>query len=190
MNWAPILRRIAPRASVRVLDRITPFLDAQFACADIVTVLRQAHFLARAAVETAGFATLEELGNAAYFRRYDDRHDLGNVEPGDGARFRGRGVFQITGRYNYGVYGKRIDEDLVNAPDLAAQGRAATSIAVLIWGDKGLNAAADRDDVETVCRRINGGLNGLSDQKLYLARAKTALAPAVPAPPRRSADLP
>lgn len=183
MDWTAILRRVAPRASSHVLEEITPFLEAEFAHGDIATALRQAHFFARAAVETAGFTTLEEFGSAAYFRRYDYRRDLGNVYPGDGARFHGRGVFQITGRANYRGYGRRIGLDLVKEPDLAAAGQAAVSTAILFWGDKNLNAAADRDDVMTICRRVNGGVNGLRDQKIYLARAKAALGLAPPNAP-------
>lgn len=175
-DWSIILREIAPRASSHVLDEIVPHIDAAFTRVEITTPLRAAHFLARAAVETDSFTTLEERGGAAYFKRYDGRRDLGNIYPGDGARFHGRGVFQITGRANYHAYGPRVGADLVKDPDLAAQGEAALLIGVLFWGDKDLNAAADRDDVLTVCKRINGGTSGLGDQRLYLARAKAALA--------------
>jgi len=175
MDWTAFLRRLAPRASARVVEAVAPHFDAAFESAEISTPLRRAHFFARAAVETAGFTTLEEFGSAAYFRRYDHRRDLGNLYPGDGARFHGRGIFQITGRANYRTYGRRIGEDLVARPELAARGPAAVQTAVLFWGDRGLNEAADRDDALAVCRAVNGGTNGLRDQKIYLARAKAIL---------------
>jgi putative chitinase len=144
--------------------------------AGIDTNLRLAHFLAQAAHETASFRTLVEYGNAAYFERYDGRKDLGNTQPGDGFRFRGRGIFQLTGRNNYARFGGRIGVDLISNPDLAAEPDNAVRLACLFWTDRNLAQFADADDIYSVTRRVNGGLNGIADRQAALGRIKAHLA--------------
>jgi len=134
--------------------------------------LRLAHWLAQAAHETGGFVYMQELGGPSYFAKYDGRADLGNIKPGDGALYHGRGLFQLTGRANYADYGKAMGLDLINEPDLAAQPDVGLWIACEYWKRKGLNALADADDVLGITRKINGGLNGLADRKSRLAVAK------------------
>jgi putative chitinase len=143
---------------------------------EINTVDRQAIFLAQACHETAGFKTLEEYGGPAYFARYDGRADLGNVEPGDGARYHGRGIFQLTGRANYRGAGTRLKLDLEADPELAADPDTSVLIACDYWKTRGLEIHADRRDFMTVTRRINGGLTGWDDRFRYWARAWRALA--------------
>lgn len=138
----------------------------------INTRLRITHFLAQALHETGGFRYLVELGGPKYFTRYDGRRDLGNVHPGDGYRFRGRGIFQLTGRTNYEDMGPRLGLDLIGEPDLAAEPNTATRIACLYWTGRHLNPLADADDILTITRKINGGTNGLADRQAYLARIK------------------
>ena len=169
------LRKIAPGADAKLLAALAPALDSLLPAAGITTPLRQAHFLAQAAHETGGFKTLEEYGGPSYFKRYDGRKDLGNVQPGDGARFHGRGIFQLTGRTNYAAYGKRLGIDLVASPALAASPAVSVRIATAYWQAKGLNGWADRDDLVEITRRINGGRNGLADRRRYLAAAKQQL---------------
>jgi putative chitinase len=169
------LRKIAPGADAKMLATLAPALDSLLPAGGIDTPLRQAHFLAQAAHETGGFRTLEEYGGPSYFARYDGRKDLGNLQPGDGARFHGRGIFQLTGRVNYQAYGKRLGIDLVNNPALAASPTVSVRIAVAYWKAKGLNVWADRDDVVEITRRINGGRNGLADRRRYLTVAKQQL---------------
>ena len=169
------LRKIAPGADARLLASLAPALDSLLPAGGIDTPLRQAHFLAQAAHETGGFRTLEEYGGPAYFARYDGRKDLGNLQPGDGARFHGRGIFQLTGRANYQAYGRRLGMDLIGQPALAASPAGSVRIAVAYWQAKGLNGWADRDDVVEITRRINGGRNGLADRRRYLAAAKAQL---------------
>jgi predicted chitinase len=147
----------------------------EFPRRQIISPLRVAHFLAQAAHETGGFGFMVEIGAEAYFRRYDGRKDLGNTEPGDGARFKGRGIFQLTGRANYRSFGRRLGLDLEASPSAAAHPPIAVALAGLYWADRGLNAHADADDAEAVTRRINGGLNGLPDRLARLARAKSVL---------------
>jgi putative chitinase len=138
----------------------------------IDTPLRLAHFLAQCAHETGGWRYLRELGGPTYLAKYDGRKDLGNTQPGDGARFRGRGVIQITGRANYTAMGKELGLDLLTHPELAEQADTAVRIACVFWAARKLNALADKDDVLAITKRINGGTNGLADRKAALARAK------------------
>lgn len=131
------------------------------------TVEKQAHFWAQMAHETGGFRWPEELGGREYFRRYDGRKDLGNTQPGDGYRFKGRGFIHLTGRHNYKKFGDRIGEDLVNNPEKAAEPEIALKIALEYWKDRGLNDLAEKGDIVGITRRINGGLNGLQDRRRY-----------------------
>lgn len=142
----------------------------------INTPLRLAHFLAQAAHETGGFRYMKEIwGPTPAQKRYEGRADLGNLQPGDGHRFMGRGIFQLTGRANYARFGPRVGLDLIANPEKAAEPGPAVQLALAYWSDRGLNAYADRDDVIAVTKRINGGVNGLADRKHALARAKQVL---------------
>jgi len=170
---APRLTGAAARAQARVLNAIAPALRPVLMEFDISTRLRAAHFLAQIAHESAGFRTTEEFASGA---AYEGRGDLGNTEPGDGPRFKGRGLIQLTGRANYRRFGAMLGMDLEGNPHQAAEPRLSLRIAGLFWRAHGLNAPADRDDLEAVTRAINGGLNGLADRRAYLARARAALA--------------
>ena len=135
----------------------------------ITTRLRVCHFWAQAAHECDGFKTMREYASG---RAYEGRRDLGNVNPGDGVRYRGRGIFQLTGRANYAAMQKKIGLPLVAHPELAEGPEVALRIACEYWASRGLNAFADRDDITTITKRINGGLNGFADRKAKLAIAK------------------
>ena len=143
----------------------------------INTAVRQAAFLAQIAHETGGFQWFRELGADSYFARYDGRRDLGNTQPGDGPRYKGRGFIQITGRNNYQKAGEALGLDLLDNPQQAETPEVGARIAVWYWGSRGLNTLADKATDEafiSITRRINGGLNGLADRRAYYARAKKA----------------
>lgn len=136
--------------------------------------LRQANFLAQLGHESGGFVYAKELGGESYFLKYDGRADLGNTEPGDGPRFRGRGLIQVTGRNNYrqcsiALFG---DERLLTRPELLEQPEYAALSAAWFWKREKLNLLADVDRFTDTSRRINGGSNGLEDRR---ARYKLAL---------------
>jgi putative chitinase len=113
------LRRLAPGGKPTIIAGIAARFDGLAASYDVTTRLRLCHFMAQAAHETDGFRTLEEYGGPAYFARYDGRRDLGNTQAGDGARYHGRGVFQLTGRWNYRGFGSLLGIDLEGHPELA-----------------------------------------------------------------------
>ncbi|CAH1668222.1 putative chitinase [Hyphomicrobiales bacterium] len=166
------LLRLAPSAVPAIVIDIAEHFDAMARAAGITTRLRLCHFLAQAAHETDGFRTLEEYGGAAYFTRYDGRRDLGNSRAGDGARYRGRGIFQLTGRANYRRFGRLLGIDLEAEPERAKETETALAIAFAYWRERGIEAAADTDDVAAVTRLINGGRNGLAQRARYLRLAK------------------
>lgn len=182
MNWLAILRAIAPKGRDHILRGVAqamPGITSEFS---INTPLRQAHFLAQLAHESDGFKTATEYASGS---AYEFRADLGNTAKGDGARFKGRGLIQLTGRANYAKAGEALGLDLVGNPALAAQFPAAIRAAGWYWAARNLNAKADRDDIRAVTKAINGGYNGLDDRKAYLARSKAALAKVEDLPPEK-----
>ena len=141
----------------------------------IDTPLRRAHFLAQIAHESGCLQYTEEIANG---NAYEGRKDLGNTQAGDGARFKGRGLIQLTGRANYREYGKACGRDfeLKDAPTLVSTDPGlAVDVAGWFWNSRKLNDHADKDDVREITRRINGGFNGLDERIAYLARAKWLL---------------
>ena len=136
------------------------------------TPLRCAHFLAQLAHESGGFRWMEELASGD---AYEGRNDLGNAEPGDGRRYKGRGPIQLTGRANYRKFGRLIGIDLERHPEIAAIPSIGLWTACVYWDVNFLNALADRDDIDGITRRINGGLNGLQDRKERLKVMKGVL---------------
>jgi len=139
---------------------------AQF---EINTALRVQHFLAQVMHESAAFFYLKELASG---QAYENRKDLGNIEVGDGVKFKGRGLIQITGRANYIAIGHDLNEDFISHPELLETPKYATLSAGWFWNKHGLNALADADDIIHITKRINGGLNGLPDRENYLRKAK------------------
>lgn len=159
---------------------------------EIDTPQEYAHFLAQACHETDHFLTLREYASG---KAYEGRVDLGNKYPGDGVKFRGRGIFQTTGRSNYLQLGiTNGHRDLfINNPGLLEEPEYAVWSACEFWKTRGLNDAANHDDtdllnkkykkkiiavspVEFISITINGGYNGMKDRKKYYALAKSVLA--------------
>jgi len=108
----------------------------------------------------------EKLANKVYGGR------MGNVQPGDGWRFIGRGMIQITGRESYEKFGNRLGVDLISNPDLAFSAEWALKIAAEEWKASNCNAFADEDNLRKVTKAINGGLIGLASRQEWLTKAK------------------
>jgi putative chitinase len=173
------LRQIMPTLTASKLSAYWPFLNEAMEKYQINTPLRAAAFLAQLAHESGELKYFEEIwGPTSAQKRYEGRADLGNTQPGDGYRFRGRGPIQLTGRANYKKYGELLGVDLVNNPDLASSPEYAFQTAALYWKSTGCNGLADDgtdDAFRLITRMINGGLSGLADRQQYYERAKKAL---------------
>jgi putative chitinase len=143
----------------------------------INTRLRIAAFLAQIGHESGSLVYSKELGGASYFAKYDGRKDLGNTQSGDGAKFAGRGLIQVTGRANYLAASKALfgDERLLKNPELLEQPEWAAGSAVWFWSSRDLNALADADRFSDLTKRINGGTNGLEDRKTRYRQALKVL---------------
>ncbi len=134
---------------------------------------RQAAFLAQIAHESGSLRYVRELADGA---AYNFRQDLGNTEPGDGPKYKGRGLIQITGRSNYLDCGSTLGVDLVGSPELLEGPVLACRSAAWFWKTHGLNELADRGDFKLITKRINGGYNGYQDRLAYYERAQQVLA--------------
>ncbi|MBV8457397.1 MAG: hypothetical protein JO122_12355, partial [Acetobacteraceae bacterium] len=139
-----LLRKTAPRvggakgqSQARIIDALNPVVAPTLKKYQIDAELRIAHFLAQACHESDGFCTTVEYSDGKYL---EGRRDLGNTQPGDGPRYKGRGLIQLTGRANYKRYGDLLGLDLVGNPERAADPVISLAIACEYWKSNGLNA--------------------------------------------------
>lgn len=179
-DWVKVLRAIAPKGKRWIINGVAGAMPQMIQMAQLNTPLRLAHFLAQCAHESDGFATTKEYASGA---AYEGRHDLGNIRPGDGVRYKGRGIIQNTGRggakkplSGYNLLSAVLGVDFVSKPELVEKFPYAALAAAVFWKSKRLNQAADRDDVKAVTKLVNGGYNGLAERTAYLKAAKRALA--------------
>lgn len=191
------LREIMPRLPAPRLAEFLPHLNAAMGEFAINSPARAAAFIAQLAHESGEFRWMEEIwGPTPAQRRYEPPSTLaarlGNTQPGDGTRFKGRGPIQLTGRANYQRFGQLLGIDLIAQPQRAASPDVAFRIAALYWANRGLNPLADAGDFREITRRINGGFNGLADRMKYFERARTILGEALTKalPRRRGAAQP
>ena len=166
------LRGIYPYATIMNINKYIGYLNAYFSRYSITAPLRQCAFLAQIGHESGQLRYCEELASG---QAYENRKDLGNTQRGDGVRFKGRGLIQITGRYNYEKFGKEMSIDLINHPEMLCYPEYATLSAFIFWSDRKLNDLADKEDMEGITRKINGGLRGLADRMELYENAKKIL---------------
>jgi len=197
------LKKIMPLVSATKATECVVYLNKAMERFEINTPLRQAAFLAQLAHESLDLTVWEENLNYSdrrllevfkkYFsnandvknyhrkpekianRVYANRMGNGDEASGDGWRYRGRGVIMLTGKGNYSTYGALLNVDLIDEPDLASTTLVAFIIAANFWDMHKLNTLADKQDIEGITKRINGGLNGLSDRKSRYERALKVL---------------
>ena len=162
------LTDIMPLAQKKAATYV-PIINKWSPTFDITTPQRMAHFLAQIAHESGELRYTKELASG---RAYEGRKDLGNTKKGDGVRYKGRGLIQITGRANYKKYADFCGFDVLAKPELLELPLGATKSAMWYWQTHGLNQQADKDDLQNITKKINGGLNGLADRRKYLERAK------------------
>jgi putative chitinase len=171
VNAAQLLL-IMPYAGQR---RVATFIDplvAAMAEFGITTLARQASFIAQIGHESGQLQYVRVLASGD---AYEGRKDLGNTSPGDGRRYKGRGLIQITGRANYAACGVALSLDLLAQPELLEQPVNACRSAAWFWRTHGLNELADAGDQVKVTRRINGGTNGLAERLALFAVAQRVL---------------
>lgn len=144
---------------------------------DINTPLRWCHYLAQIAHESGELRYSEEIASGKAYDTGELAIKLGNTPDadGDGQRFKGRGLIQLTGRANYESYKQYCGFDVVKQPELLAKPVGAVRSSMWFWKSKGLNELADRDEFTAITKRINGGINGIEDRRKYLTRAKKVL---------------
>lgn len=163
-------------ARIDIARTFAPFVTDAMNEFGIDTPQRQAAFLAQVGHESGGLRFLTELwGPTKSQQGYEGRVDLGNTMPGDGFRYRGRGLLQVTGRANYKRMGLALGIDLETTPDLLSTPKLAARSAGCFWKSHGLNTYADLGEFEKLTRRINGGLNGIDDRRRLWGAAQTAL---------------
>lgn len=136
------------------------------------TPQRQAAFISQVAEESDRFRTFEEYADGS---QYNGRTDLGNTQPGDGPRFKGRGAIQVTGRANYTKMSQDLGVDFVNHPELAATPQYAFRTALWYWDTHNGNAVADTGDIVKITRMVNGGTNGLDVRTQFYNKALRVL---------------
>ena len=174
MVSAADLKIIMPH-STRIAEMLDP-LNAAMEEYGIVTPPREAMFLAQVAHESSEMNFLREIwGPTAAQSRYEGNTRLGNTQPGDGKRFRGRGLIQVTGRANYLLVGGYLGVDLIAHPELLEQPVYAARSAGLYWQRHKLNNLADLGLIVPVTKAINGGLNGIDSRIKYWQTAKKVL---------------
>lgn len=167
---------IMPNARARVATFL-PYLNRYMARYGINNRMRICHFLAQIAHESGELRYTRELASGAEYDTGRKAKMLGNTpeKDGDGQRYKGRGLIQITGRGNYKQISDATGIDFYNHPDGLELPQWATMSACWWWQNRGLNAMADRDEFTNITKRINGGTNGLQDRLKYLARAKKVI---------------
>ena len=197
-----IILEIFPNAKPEIVEALVNSEDLLASDYGIDTPLKMAHFLAQTAHESGGFRVMEENLNYSsdrlmaifpkYFRNIDarsyhrqpekianhvyaNRMGNGDEESGDGYKFRGRGLIQLTGRSNYTLFAEENDMDVDDAVSYLTTPEGAIESAAWFWNRNDINELAEDDNVVAVTKRINGGTNGLDDRRKYTNKFKDIL---------------
>lgn len=169
----------ATGSSLSLAEKYRPYLNKYMNKYDINTPERAIAFLAQVGTESGGLKWTQELASGA---AYEGRQDLGNIYAGDGVKFKGRGLIQLTGRANYDKMSKKVGKDLVNNPQLVEEPDLAVEVSTIFWHDRirdglNLNQWADKFNLKqpvdstsnwsvhtNITKAINGGTNGIQDR--------------------------
>jgi putative chitinase len=172
------LKACLPYAKDENIDKFFGPINATIEKYQITDPKRLAAFLAQIAHESGSLKYVRELADG---QAYEGRKDLGNIKPGDGPKFKGRGAIQITGRTNYTLLSDAFKIDLLNKPEILEQPLYAMLSAGWFWNERGLNGLADAENFLLISKRINGvnkktGLpNGWDDRVKHWTTCKAAL---------------
>ena len=163
------LVRVCPNGKPALMQGFVACVNEEGHKYGVNSLLSLQHFVAQCAHESDGFKTFEEYASG---KAYEGRKDLGNTLKGDGVKFKGRGAIQLTGRFNYAAISKAVKVDYVLHPEWLSGPINGTRAALWYWKERGLSALAEKDDLVGITRKVNGGLNGIDNRRLYLERAK------------------
>lgn len=174
------LKRIMPNALSSNIDKYLPYLNEFMPEFSINSQLRCAHFLAQIAHESGELRYNTEIASGKAYDTGRLAVALGNTPAadGDGQKYKGRGLIQLTGTANYKRFGSYVREtrkenvDFLSNPEKVAEPRYAVMVSCWFFQISGCLVFADKDDVNAVTKRVNGGTNGLESRKKYLSRAK------------------
>lgn len=178
----PTSQLITPEKTAEILE--CPLGDCQKYLPGILEAMQKYEILDRRVligllatvrVETGGMKPINEWGGEQYWRRYEGRRDLGNVNPGDGVKYHGRGYIQLTGRANYRSYGEKLGVDLENNPELALDPTVSALVLACYFKDRGVHQAAKAGDWRRVRKLVNGGYHGWDVFSKYVERAKARI---------------
>lgn len=170
-----LLSLIFLRSSDGDIQTFFPAIIKVMSAREIDSPLRCAHFLAQIGHESGELRFREEIASG---QAYEGRSNLGNNQRGDGRKFKGRGLIQLTGRANYAAYGRAInrEDEILSTPSIvASDDYMCVDVAGWFWERRALNPLADADDLTAITRKINGKLNGFEDRERLLIRAKALL---------------
>jgi putative chitinase len=168
-----LLRAVMPHAVPSRCVAFAPHLARAMSAWRIETPRRQAAFLAQCAHESGSLLYTREIASG---EDYEGRQDLGNIHAGDGRKFPGRGLLQVTGRFNYRRYGEAVGKDFLLQPQLLELPEYAADSAGWFWHDKRLNQFADRDEFAALTKALNGGYTHLDRRISCWLTARAALA--------------
>lgn len=177
-GFEEILKAIMPNASKRNIELYSPYLQKYMAHYGINTPERQAHFLSQIAHESCQLLYNKELASGAAYDTGRLAASLGNTpeKDGDGQKYKGRGLIQITGKFNYGKLSKDWGIDAISNPDILLTPENSARSACWFWWKNGLNKLVDSGaTVEQITRKVNGGENGLKERMTYYDRAKKVI---------------
>lgn len=166
------LQSIYREAKPSLIDQYLEPINQTLQRFDLNTPERQRMFLAQIGHESGQLRYTEELASGA---AYEGRKDLGNTQSGDGVKYKGRGLIQITGRSNYALCSLALDLPLLETPEILKQLPYCALSAGWFWNTNNLNSYCDKGDFYGLTKRINGGLNGIEDRVLLYKRACEAI---------------
>ncbi len=179
------LKQVMPNALSKNVDKYLPHLNALMPRFDINTKLRVCHFLAQIAHESGELRYSQEIASGKAYDTGKLAVALGNTPQadGDGQKYKGRGLIQLTGTANYRKFNKYLHENIAKAPDvlknpevLSTNDYYAVLVACWFFKTSGCLALADKDDIRAVTKRVNGGLNGFDQRKQYYENAQKVIA--------------
>ena len=178
------LQKVMPNALSKNVDKYLPHLNALMPRFGIDGKLRVCHFLAQIALESGELRYSQEIASGKAYDTGNLAVALGNTPEadGDGQKYKGRGLIQLTGTANYRKFNQYLQKNIVKAPDvlknpevLATNDYYAVLVACWFFETSGCLALADKDDIKAVTKRVNGGLNGFDQRKQYYDRAKSVI---------------